>query len=71
MTASDPARARARATRPTSDALRRLLDEAAVVDVMVRYCRGIDLLDLDEYTSCFAETLSVAFPARNGEVRTM
>jgi len=48
-----------------------LLDEAAVVDVMVRYCRGIDLLDLDEYTSCFAETLSVAFPARNGEVRTM
>lgn len=35
------------------EALQRLVDEAAIKDVQLRYCRGIDRRDLDLLRSCY------------------
>jgi ketosteroid isomerase-like protein len=37
----------------TGDALSTLLDRAAIEDVLVRFCRGVDRLDEDLVRSCF------------------
>jgi SnoaL-like domain len=38
-----------------SDPLRELADRQAIVDVVLRYCRGIDRLDLELVRSCYHE----------------
>jgi hypothetical protein len=36
-----------------TDALQRLLDDRAIRDVLLRYCRGIDRIDLDLVRACY------------------
>lgn len=38
---------------PPADAVRQLLDKQAIHEVVLRYCRGIDRMDLDLVRSCY------------------
>src|SRR5439155_24900468 len=38
---------------PVADSLQLLLDRQAVADVVLRYCRGIDRLDLELVRACY------------------
>lgn len=56
-----------RTTAADADGLQRLLDKAAIEDVLVRYTHALDTLDPDEYASVFAE--DAVFETGGGEVR--
>jgi len=56
-----------RTTAAGSDALQRLLDKAAIEDVLVKYTRALDTLDADRYASVFTD--DAVFEMRGGEIR--
>jgi uncharacterized protein (TIGR02246 family) len=57
-----------RTTAAGNDALQRLLDKAAIEDVLVQYTRALDTLDADKYASVFTD--DAVFELGGGEVRT-
>lgn len=53
---------------PDEHALRRLLDIEAIKEVVLRYCRGIDRLDLDLVRSCYHPDATDTHGAFTGSV---
>lgn len=56
-----------RTTAADGDAVQRLLDKAAIEDVLVQYTRALDTLDADRYASVFAE--DAVFEMGQGQTR--
>jgi len=52
----------------TDEALRELLDRAAIHDVMLRYARGVDRRDLDLVAACFLQDASYEGALASGTI---